>query len=73
MKFKVGDIVRIPEEFYYYNWYHTNNMNIIGIVDHNIIIVDYEFDSVTYNNNSINECYLELNKNELRKKKLESL
>ena len=75
---KIGDIVNMKEDYNFLLWYHSEKLIILDIcID--IVSVDlYEsivnIDKLTLNNTSrINKIYLELNQEELRKKKLKSI
>ena len=48
-EYKVGDWVKIKEEYKKFNWYHEKPMKVIDIVESGIqyqdLLVDYEFPS----------------------------
>lgn len=70
---KIGDIVRIKEEYSNNFWYHNNNMTIIGVFNYsfnNEFI--YQTDSKYDINKHFSEKYL-YNVLDERKKKLDSL
>lgn len=68
---KIGDIVNIKEEYEYLPWYHNENMTIVQITG-DVIMLNYSNDDID-KPRRIAKWYLELNKKELRKKKLNSI